>query len=414
MTEHGRSRRFPREEGRMCATKANESERIMTPKADARPGRAWARLNGLVLRDSGRWRMALWAVLACLVAGCAANPPSKDLTLSAGAGPAEAQSPITLVGSGGGYAIEPGDRLSIQFPYRPDYSSTLVVRPDGHISMMLLGSVTAAGKTPEQLQSELSSRYLHLEGGNSVPTVKATEKKHYYINAGDLLEIKFAYHPDLNDKVVVRPDGRISLVMVKSFVAEGQTPEALGRELQSAYRHYIKDPDLVVIVRRFSSDRYYVDGHLVRAGIMDLDKVVVNVIDAAPMQIYVGGEVRKAGYLPYRGNMTAMQAIISAGGATTSADMSQVAVIRKLPNQKGKLMVRNLTFSKVDAGDEQNPGPLARAAESDVSLRPYDVVIVPKSGIASFNAYLQEYLYQVFRPVANSSFTYIYGQTYIK
>lgn len=355
------------------------------------------------------------SLVACFVASCASSSVGDDVALPMPSAVGARSPSAQPIPAEAGYSISAGDKLRIQFPFHPTYNSTAIVRPDGRISMVLLGSVMAAGKTTDELQRDLSTSYLRAEGGDNIPSMQLEEKKHYYINPGDLLEVKFTYHKELDDKVIVRPDGRISLVMVNSVIAEGRTPEELAASLQKAYKKYIKDPELVVIVRRFTSEQYYVDGHIERPRIMDLDKVVVNVIDAAPMEVYVGGEVARPGYLPYRGTMTALEAIISAGGDTNRADLSQVAVLRELPNHKGELLVRNLRFDKVGGGiGGVGSGPLATAAQNDIRLQPYDVIIVPKSGIASFDDYLDQYLYKVVRPLANSSFAYVYGQYYVK
>src|SRR5665811_308373 len=80
----------------------------------------------------------------------------------------------------------------------------------------------------------------------------------YRIQAGDQLDIKFFYNKDLNEQVTVRPDGRISLQLVRSIVAAGLTPEQLTDQLTKAYSAQIKDPEVAVIVRSFSSQRVYV------------------------------------------------------------------------------------------------------------------------------------------------------------
>jgi protein involved in polysaccharide export with SLBB domain len=57
------------------------------------------------------------------------------------------------------YAIGPGDNLLIQSYYHPDVKQTVTVQSDGRVSLLLVGTVTAAGKTPTQLAQELSRGY---------------------------------------------------------------------------------------------------------------------------------------------------------------------------------------------------------------------------------------------------------------
>ena len=58
-----------------------------------------------------------------------------------------------------GYRIEKGDELEIKSIQNPEINTSLVVRPDGKISMPLAPEIMAAGKTPQELAKELADRY---------------------------------------------------------------------------------------------------------------------------------------------------------------------------------------------------------------------------------------------------------------
>lgn len=55
------------------------------------------------------------------------------------------------------YLIGVGDTISVHVWRNPELSQSIVVRPDGFISMPLMGDVKAEGKRPESLASEISS-----------------------------------------------------------------------------------------------------------------------------------------------------------------------------------------------------------------------------------------------------------------
>jgi len=57
--------------------------------------------------------------------------------------------------SGAPYRIGVDDMLTISVWHEPDLSRTVPVRPDGQISLPLVGDITAAGKTAVELQGEL-------------------------------------------------------------------------------------------------------------------------------------------------------------------------------------------------------------------------------------------------------------------
>lgn len=53
------------------------------------------------------------------------------------------------------YVVGPEDVLSISVWKNPDLSKTVTVRPDGMISLPLVGDIKAAGLTPEELRKEV-------------------------------------------------------------------------------------------------------------------------------------------------------------------------------------------------------------------------------------------------------------------
>lgn len=57
------------------------------------------------------------------------------------------------------YLIQPGDNLDIRFFYNPELNDTQQVRPDGRISLQLVGEQAVAGKTPRDVEKQLRSQY---------------------------------------------------------------------------------------------------------------------------------------------------------------------------------------------------------------------------------------------------------------
>jgi polysaccharide export outer membrane protein len=86
----------------------------------------------------------LWLIMAAgllLLGGCATAPAAPNMTSAA---------PSTER-----YIIGPGDALQIYVRDNPGVSTTVPVRPDGRISIPMVQSIQAAGKTPEELASDL-------------------------------------------------------------------------------------------------------------------------------------------------------------------------------------------------------------------------------------------------------------------
>lgn len=174
----------------------------------------------------------------------------------------------------------------------------------------------------------------------------------YRIQPGDQLDIKFFYNAELNEQVLVRPDGRISLQLAPEILAAGVTPAELTEQLRTKYSTVIEKPEIVVIVRSFSAQRVYVDGEVVRPGIVPLT-------DA----------------------LTLTQAISQAGGFKDSARKGEIVIVRR--SADGKASYTIVDVEKVMDGSDM---------PQDIALLSYDLVYVPKSKISNVNVWVDQYL----------------------
>lgn len=170
---------------------------------------------------------------------------------------------------------------------------------------------------------------------------------------GDQVEIRFAYSPEFNETQVIRPDGKLELLLLGEVDAAGKTPSRLRDELIKRYSEHLAHPELAVITR-LSYDR----------------------------RIYVGGAVNEPGELQLPGRLTAMEAIMQAGGFDfPSAEISNVLVIRL---QDGKRRNYALNFNETFAG-----------IDTLFPLEPRDIVYVPKTKIASVADWVDQNLWRI-------------------
>jgi len=186
----------------------------------------------------------------------------------------------------------------------------------------------------------------------TAPVESAREPTPYVIQPGDRLEIKFFYNRELNEAVVVRPDGKISLQLLDDIQAAGITPAQLDEILTKKYARELKQPVLTVIVRSFTGQR-----------------------------VYVGGEVNRPGLINLTAGMSALQAVINAGGLRETAKPEDAIVIRKGRNNKP-------TTLRVDL----NKAIYGKTAGADFQLQPYDIIYVPKTSIAKANKFVNQYI----------------------
>jgi polysaccharide biosynthesis/export protein PslD len=179
----------------------------------------------------------------------------------------------------------------------------------------------------------------------------------YVLAPGDEIEINFFRTPELNERQIIRPDGAISLLGVDppdpgEIQAADLTTSQLTDALAYAYRNELKDPTIAVAVRAFGSN-----------------------------VVYVTGEVNRPGAVPIAGDMTALQAILTAEGVKSSARPQEVLLIR--PAGHG-----HAHWQLLDLGKAYGRGDLS----DDVRLAPRDIVYVPRSHIGNADEFVDLYV----------------------
>lgn len=187
----------------------------------------------------------------------------------------------------------------------------------------------------------------------------------YRVQVGDVLDIKFRMNPELDETLTVRPDGMISTALFEDITVYDRTVKDINAELKSLYGRELTNPKVSTIVRSF-----------------------------APTRIYVGGEVSNPGeFIVVGPSLTLTQAIARAGGTLNSANAKQVLILRNGSGVNGKMYVADYE------GATQGADPL-----KDVRLSPYDVVFVPKTGVAVTYKTYQQYLQQFVNPSLGASY----------
>lgn len=96
------------------------------------------------------WKIGLILILAALSGNLAAQPVRK---------PSEAPvSQVSRSAARATYVIGDGDVLGINVWNEPAFNHSIPVRSDGKISLPLIGSVHAAGRTPSELENEIAAK----------------------------------------------------------------------------------------------------------------------------------------------------------------------------------------------------------------------------------------------------------------
>jgi protein involved in polysaccharide export with SLBB domain len=176
--------------------------------------------------------------------------------------------------------------------------------------------------------------------------------------AGDVIDIKFPYASQFNERYSIRPDGKLELQLIGEVKAAGKTLSQFRDELVALYS--VKNPD----------------------------DLTISLLSSYERRVYVSGEVNKPGPIEIPGSITAFEAVMHAGGFNmTTAEIKNVLVIRR--QQNGELQVSSLNFKDY----------LSNTPGKSLFLEPRDVVFVPRTNIANANQWVQQHFYIFFAPL---------------
>ncbi len=157
----------------------------------------------------------------------------------------------------------------------------------------------------------------------------------YVIGPDDVLVVNVWKEPDLSRSVVVRPDGKITLPLLKDMDASGSTPEQLQSRIEKGLADYVSKPSVTVIVQEAKSHKF-------------------NIL----------GAVQKPGTYILTGPMTVLDAIALAGGLREWAKKKSIYILRIGPDGSRKRIP--FDYKKVVKG-----------SSDDAVLEVRDTIVVP-------------------------------------
>jgi polysaccharide export outer membrane protein len=158
----------------------------------------------------------------------------------------------------------------------------------------------------------------------------------YVIGPDDVLGIVFWRDADMTGDVTVRPDGNITLPLIRDVKAVGLTPDQLRAAITTAAAKFISDPNVTVVVRQINS-----------------------------RNVFITGLVARPGPYPMSGQMNVLQLIALAGGLTEFANEKNITIMRT--EASGPKMYP-FNYKDVLRGKKM---------EQNIILKPGDTVLVP-------------------------------------
>jgi polysaccharide export outer membrane protein len=270
------------------------------------------------------------------------------------------------------YSIGPADLLEISIFDIPELSKIKArVASEGHITLPLVGTVQAGGKTAmeleETLKTALASKYIKnpqvsvflLEYHSQRISVLGAVKKPGVFEVGGSRTLV-----DMLSMAEGLTEQADQVVFLMRKVAKSSPPETPGSPQQSASDRKSAQEAVVEI----NLDDLLVDGkEELNVPLQAGD--VVHVPKAG--SVFVGGSVQRPGAYFLKGRaVTVEQAIIEAGGVSHVADFENVKIFRERGGHRKEIIEVNL--SEIEQGKK---GPL---------VMKNDVILVGKHGLKAF------------------------------
>jgi polysaccharide biosynthesis/export protein len=201
------------------------------------------------------------------------------------------------------------------------------------------GSIQASVAEPKSA-TEPKGATSGMVSESAEPTVSVTAAPvfagpSYQIGPSDVLHIAVWKEPELTATVPVRSDGMVSVPLLDDVQASGLTPMQLSAVLAQKLKRYVTAPRVTVVVTQTNSHR-----------------------------IYLVGEVLHSGPIPLLPDMTALQALATAG-FTQFANMKRIYILR-MDNGKARKIPFN--YKQVIRGE---------AMWQNIVLNPGDTIVVP-------------------------------------
>lgn len=280
---------------------------------------------------------------------------------------------------------------------------------------------------------------LHPNPISQLQSMEPAANEEYQLGGGDEITLEFAGRPDISGKHTVGPDGRITLPMAGAITVAGLTREQAAQAIDQAMSKYYTNITCIVGVDKYGSNRVLVTGYVEHPGIMYFDQTPTlleaitragllqptgtghTIDDPIPerVAIYRGndeaiwvdvkgllsqgssmadmrlrrndtifvpndqdrfvsvlGEVNHPGAIQLKHNSTLPSMIAEAGGITEKAGNNpEIMIIDPTSGSKRPIRYKNL---------------LTPTGALEVTLKPGEVVYVPRGGLAKTGYVLQQ------------------------
>lgn len=331
------------------------------------------------------------------------------------------------------YNLVPGDELNLEFPDEIEGTYTVLVNPDGRISLPRAGkSIQVSGMTLAELNS-----------------VSAKEYRGIFLKP----KLAWAITRPFNERLekmsgdyFVGADGNIVIQGLGMFNMIGQSQKAIAEKITNAATAKFKNKVIAnvsmfdAVVRNQVDNRLDISGvemyanvdsrptrveedgtifvptlgsidakgktiaelrEEIKAGLQPKYQnpihVNVSVQEYAENNIFIGGEVKQPGRYPFTNKLSLLKLIAFAGWSNENADMANVLLLRA--NQENGYTVYRTNLEEVMEGKA--------SGLQDFKLSPQDLIVVPPTDIVKKNRFVAQYIRNILPFGTNVSYNII-------
>lgn len=244
------------------------------------------------------------------------------------------------------YRLEVQDRISVNFPFQPQFGTSALVRPDGKISMPIIGDVAVESKTAMEVATVLNREYRkYFSEPNITVALEA-----FNVKIDELKKAITTAARGQSKIAPISPDGRISFPLIGGMQAQGFTVAQLEKIINERYAKQVRNLNTNLILLEIRHPKLYVLGEVERPGAYDIGSVP-NVLNALTLS----------------------------GGFNRRAELEEIAIFRN------EGLERPIAF-KVDIKKALKEG----IALANIKLKPGDIIYVPKTGLTEINDALEK------------------------